>query len=208
VSDEDLLEVLHRAREYGYLGPGPIETHIEHARGFGAAFVSRYGSPPRNFCDLGTGGGVPGLVLGVLWPEAQGLLVESMQRRAASLRQAIVDLNLVDRIRVAEGRAEEFAHELELRESFALVTARSFAEPAVTAEIAAGLVEVGGVLIVSEPPEPDSQRWPAEGLAELGFGEPARHVGDSGTFAVIPKSAPAPADRPRGVGKPAKRPLW
>ena len=208
MSDEDLLEVLRRAREYGYLGPGPIETHLAHALGFGAAFVSRYGAPPRNFCDLGTGGGVPGLVLGVLWPEAQGLLVESMQRRAASLRQALLDLNLVDRIEVAEGRAEVFAHELGLRESFTLVTARSFAEPAVTAEIAAGLVEMGGALIVSEPPEPDSRRWPAGGLAELGFGEPDRHVGDSGTFAVIPKISPAPADRPRGVGKPAKRPLW
>jgi 16S rRNA (guanine527-N7)-methyltransferase len=119
-----------------------------------------------------------------------------------------VDLNLVDRIRVAEGRAEEFAHEPGLRESFTLVTARSFAEPAVTAEIAAGLVEMGGALIVSEPPEPDSRRWPAGGLAELGFGEPDRNVGDSGTFAVIPKISPAPADRPRGVGKPTKRPLW
>ena len=208
MSDEDLLEVLRRAREYGYLGPGPIETHFEHALGFGAAFVSRYAAPPRNFCDLGTGGGVPGLVLGVLWPEAQGVLIESMQRRAASLRQALVDLNLGDRIRVAEGRAEEFAHEPGLRESFTLVTARSFAEPAVTAEIAAGLVEVGGVLIVSEPPEPDSRRWPADGLAELGFGEPDRFVADSGTFATIPKSSHAPADRPRGVGKPGKRPLW
>jgi 16S rRNA (guanine527-N7)-methyltransferase len=208
VSDEDLLEILHRAREYGYLGPGPIKTHFEHALGFGAAFVSRHGAAPRNFCDLGTGGGVPGLVLGALWPEAEGLLVESMRRRAASLRQALVDLNLVDRIRVAEGRAEKFAHDREFRESFSLVTARSFAEPAVTAEIAAGLVEVGGTLIVSEPPEPDSRRWPADGLAELAFGEPDRYFGDSGTFAVIPKSSRAPADRPRGVGKPAKRPLW
>jgi 16S rRNA (guanine527-N7)-methyltransferase len=208
VSERDLLEVLNRAREYGYLGPGPIQTHLDHARGFGAAFVEWLGAPPAKFCDLGTGGGVPGLVLAILWPSCTGLLIESMQRRASSLRDAIVELGLGGRIEVAEVRAEELAHDPARREQFALVTARSFAEPAVTAEIATGFAEVGGALVVSEPPELDSRRWPAEGLEPLGFAEVERVTGESGTFAVIRKISAAPADRPRGVGKPGKRPLW
>ena len=54
--------------------------------------------------------------------------------------------------RCSNGRAEDWAHEPELRETFDLVTARSFARPAVTAEIACGFLKVGGLLVVSEPP--------------------------------------------------------
>jgi 16S rRNA (guanine527-N7)-methyltransferase len=208
VSDEGLLEVLSQAREHGYLGPGPVQTHLDHARGFGAAFVGASGAPPTTFCDLGTGGGVPGLVLAVLWPAAQGLLVEAMKRRASSLRDAVVTLGLDDRVQVAEGRAEELARDPAHRERFALVTARSFAEPAVTAEIATGFVEVGGSLVVSEPPHPDPDRWPAAPLEALGFAAASRMTGDNGSFAIIRKVSAASQDWPRGVGKPGKRPLW
>ena len=53
---------------------------------------------------------------------------------------------------LAIGRAEDAGRDPELREGFDLVTARSFARPAVTAEIGAGLVRPGGVMVVSEPP--------------------------------------------------------
>jgi 16S rRNA (guanine527-N7)-methyltransferase len=89
-----------------------------------------------------------------------------------------------------------------------VVTARSFAGPAATAEIAAGLVRVGGVLVVSDPPEPDPQRWPAEKLAELGFGAAERQVASGAQFVVLQKEHGAPDDVPRGVGRPTKRPRW
>ena len=69
-----------------------------------------------------------------------------------------------DRVEVRQERAELVGRAREYREQFELVTARSFAEPAVTAEIAAGLVAVGGILVVSEPPEPDGAAWPARAV--------------------------------------------
>jgi len=58
----------------------------------------------------------------------------------------------------------------ELVESFDLVTARSFGPPAVTAECGVQFLRIGGVMIVSEPPDDtDSQRWNIEKLAELGL---------------------------------------
>jgi hypothetical protein len=78
----------------------------------------------------------------------------------------------------------------------------------VTAEIAAGLVAVDGVLVVSEPPASDPSRWPAEALAGLGFGPVSEVAARGGHFAVLRKVQPAPASAPRGVGRPAKRPLW
>ena len=81
-----------------------------------------------------------------------------------------------------------------------MVTARSFAEPAVTAEIAAGLVAVGGVLVVSEPPEPDDPAGgPRAGLADLGFAPPpGLSAATPGTFVVIEKVAATRRGTPAG----------
>ena len=54
-----LVAVLERARAVGFIGPGPIEAHIEHAALFGRAL----GSADLRFADIGAGGGVPGLPL-------------------------------------------------------------------------------------------------------------------------------------------------
>ena len=63
-------------------------------------------------------------------------------------------------------------------------------------------------MIVSEPPEPDPDRWPADGLARLGFGPVAlRRVGGV-SFAVLTLLAEVDDRWPRRTGVPAKRPLW
>jgi 16S rRNA (guanine527-N7)-methyltransferase len=207
-SSEELLAVLEDARAAGFLGPGPVEAHLEHSAGFTAVAERTLGHEPANFVDLGTGGGVPGLWLSLRWEAARGILIESGHRRCEALRLALGRLRLDGRIEVVEGRAESAAAPGSYRESFEVGTARGFAAPAVTAEIAAGLVRVGGVLVVSEPPAREEARWPSNVLATLGFG-PAQYVeaGDA-HFAVVPKVAPTPERYPRAVGRPGKRSLW
>ncbi len=205
---EELREVLEASRAAGFLGPGPVEPHLRHAEAFGGAAEAALDREPADFVDLGTGGGVPGLVLALRWARATGLFVDSSRRRCAALREAVVRLGLEARIEVLEERAEVVGRREAYRERFEVVTARSFAEPAVTAEIAAGLVKEGGVLVVSDPPDPDPRRWPATGLLDLGFG-PAELVGGAEAhFAVVRKVVSAPEVFPRPVGRPAKRPLW
>lgn len=203
-----LLEVLGEARYLGFLGPGPVEDHVRHAEAFSVAATTPSSSSPEAFADLGSGGGVPALVLLGAWPETRALLVEALGRRADFLVGALDHLGWSDRVEVRSERAEAVAAEVSNRERFPLVTARSFGAPAVTAEIATGFVAPGGRLVVSEPPEADPLRWPAAGLAELGFGQVDRVGIDGFHFAIIPKVAPAPPSRPRGVGRPTKRPLW
>jgi len=205
---EDLHRVLEDARAAGFLGPGPVDLHSMHAEAFGAAVEGALGREPVRFADLGTGGGVPGLVLATRWLAARGAFVESNQRRCEFLRQALVRLGLDGRVAVVEQRAEDAARVGELRESFEAVTARSFAEPAVTAEIAAGLIRVGGILVVSEPPDLDPARWPADGLERLGFGGLERIDAPEAHFVVIRKVSGVPPEFPRKVGRPGKRPLW
>ena len=203
-----LVEILERARAAGFLGPGPVEAHIAHSEGFAEAAEAALGREPANFADLGSGGGVPGLAIGARWAAARGVLVESGRRRGAALRDAVAILGLEERLEVLEERAELVARRRGYRERFEIVTARSFAEPAVTAEVAAGLVTVGGALVVSEPPHPGSDRWPTDRLQELGFGaaEPIERA--DAHFVVLRKATNARERFPRPVGRPAKRPLW
>src|SRR5260221_2236451 len=167
---EELRQVLEDARAAGFLGPGPVEAHLQHAQGFAEAAEAALGHSPAHFVDLGTGGGIPGLVIGARCSRSRGVFIESNRRRCAALRDAVVRLGLENRVEVLEQRAEAAGRQGTYREGFELVTARSFAEPAVTAEIGAGLVKIGGILVVSEPPEPDAHRWPADELREIGFG--------------------------------------
>lgn len=206
--EASLLEVLASAQLQGFLGPGDPAVHLTHALGFADAAISQLSGAPADFADLGTGGGVPGLVLATVWPEVEGTLVESSARRCVALEASVRRLGLEGRVRVLEGRAERLAHDPAVRERFELVTARSFARPAVTAEAASGLVRVGGLLVVSEPPEPGPERWPAGPLEELGFGPPAAVVARGAHYACVPKLRAAPPAMPRPVGRAGKRPLW
>lgn len=150
---------------------------------------------------------MPALVLAEQWPASQWHLVEVMQRRAAFLRAAVRDLGMDGRVVVDERRAEDVGRDAALRGSFDLVTARGFGPPPVTAECAAPLLRHGGVLVVSEPPEDDATRWPADGLAQLGFDPPVVVAGRA-RFVRILLTEPCPVRYPRRVGLPAKRPLW
>jgi hypothetical protein len=205
--DEEVVAVLERARTHGALGPGPVVAHVVHARGFAAA-AEVAGRPPSTAVDLGSGGGVPGLVLALHWPASQWLLVDANRRRARDLEAAVETLELRGRVEVRAERAEVVAHEPARRETAELVVARGFAPPPVTAEIAAGLLVTGGRLVVSEPPGGQPGRWPADGLAALGFGPAELRTVPAGTFAVCEKRRPAPPDLPRATRRLVKRPAW
>jgi 16S rRNA (guanine527-N7)-methyltransferase len=207
-AEESLRATLEHARTLGFLGPGDVDGHLHHAAGFVAPVVRQLGRAPVSMLDLGSGSGIPGLVLAGRWPHARVVLVESGHRRSDHLRGAVDALGYSARVQVVEERAELTAQRPEFREQFEVVTARSFASPAATAEIAAGLVSVGGVLVVSEPPHQDPARWPGDGLDALGFGPPQYETVAIAHFAVFVKTRRAPSEVPRPVGRPGKRPRW
>lgn len=59
--------------------------------------------------DVGTGAGLPGVVLACLRPDLRVDLVDSLHRRTAFLVDAVAGLGLADRVRVVTGRAEDAA---------------------------------------------------------------------------------------------------
>lgn len=202
--DESRLEErLRVAQDLGFLGATPVAEQILHSR----AFVSLV-PPGARFVDLGSGGGVPGLVVACRRSDLTGVLLDATERRASFLDRAVRELRIDDRIEVALGRAESYGRDPGFRHSFDAVLARSFGRPAVSAECAAPLLQVGGVLLVSEPPDPSPTRWPPAALAELGLAR-GRLVREAGaTIQVLEQLSPCPEHWPRATGKPQRSPLW
>lgn len=197
--DLRLVEQLDRARGLGFLGPGPVAEHIAHAAGFVEALAPISG----RVIDLGAGGGVPGLVIGVARPDLELLLVDAMAKRCRFLEAAARALDL--HATVVEGRAEELGRG-PLRGSADAVVARSFGPPATTAECAAPLLRAGGLLVVSEPPTA-ADRWPRADLVQLGL-EPGARTAGHPTLQLLVQREPCPDRFPRRTGVPAKRPLF
>jgi 16S rRNA (guanine527-N7)-methyltransferase len=211
VDDTRVIEVLERSRGLGFLGPGSVRVHVDHATGFAAGIEPS----PVQFLDLGSGGGVPGLVLARRWPETRAVLLDARERRCRFLREAVRDLDLGERVTVVWARAEEAGHRDYLRGVFDLVVARGFGPPAVTAECGAPFLRVGGSLAVSEPPGDGdtgappvgSARWAPAGLARLGL-TLGRSWTDGYRYQALDQVEPCPSRFARNPGIPAKRPLF
>jgi 16S rRNA (guanine527-N7)-methyltransferase len=203
------LEVLFiDARRLGFLGPGPVAGQIARSLAFASA-AGRAPSGPA--VDLGTGGGLPGLVLAGLWPDSSWLLIDSNVRRANWLQEAVKELGISSRAEVRCERAELTGRGT-WRQSAELVTARGFGPPAPTAECAAALLRMGGRLLVSDPPEGHGTRWPSDGLAQLGLrlessAVMATEAGPVSISRILSASDCGPR-YPRRVGVPFKRPLF
>ncbi len=163
--------------------------------------------------DLGSGSGVPGLIIAWALEQAEVVLVESNARRANFLHRAATFLDLDSRIQILCERAELVGREPTLRERADVVVARSFGPPATTAECGSALVRVGGHLVVSDPPRSSALklqgRWETEPLLQLGLVPVEIQRSRSRfSFAVLQKVVPLSDSFPRRVGVPAKRPLW
>lgn len=232
--NRDLMDALEEARGWGLIGPLGLEVHIRHSLGFGRSITARAGRP-KAALDLGSGGGLPGLVLATAGRDRMagdgasgtrsattddgedeiqvpsGLswtLLDGRSRATRFLRAAVERLGLESEVRVVQARAEEWARS-DARQSFDVVVARSFGPPAVTAECAAGFLRLGGALIVSEPPREATleTRWPPVELDELGFG-PSSVTSGEFSYRVLELVRPCSERYPRRVGIPAKRPLF
>jgi 16S rRNA (guanine527-N7)-methyltransferase len=207
-----LHELLADARALGFLGPGALEPQIRHAQGFTAVGRRLFEGGLVRLADLGSGGGLPGLVVAAEWPDAVLVLIEANGRRASFLRQAVERLDLEDRVSILEERAEVCGRDATLRAGFDGVLARSFGRPAVLAECAAPLLRTGAWLLVSEPPlsggtDGRDERWPPEPLRQLGL-QPAEVVHEGFEYRVLRQVEACPERFPRRNGVPAKKPLF
>jgi 16S rRNA (guanine527-N7)-methyltransferase len=147
------------------LGDRAIPEVVEHALLFVNALdrlASLDGSWP-TVVDLGSGGGVPGLVIAQQKPELKLVLLDRRTKRTDFLQRIVSRLGWGERVDVIAGDAEQFRREY--HGTFDCVVARGFGPPKKTLMIASSLIRAGGRVVISEPPEGD--RWGAELLASM-----------------------------------------
>lgn len=155
---------------------------------------------------MGTGAGLPGLVLAMCWPATRWVLTDRRLRSESFARWAIGVLDLGERVSFRHGEAAELAREETLAGGFALAVARAFGPPPLTAECATGFLAPGGRLVVSEPEHGTATRWPPEPLRRLGLA-----MGSTGTeprFVELRKVAPHEDRFPRRPAVMQRNPLY
>ena len=127
--------------ERGLLGPNEVpriwERHL-----LNSAVVAELVPGPCSLVDLGSGAGLPGIVLALLLPDSEVILLEPALRRATFLEECVAELALSN-ARVVRARAEQMAGEL----AADVVTARAVAPLDRLAALAVGLLKPGGVLL-------------------------------------------------------------
>ena len=125
--------------ERGLIGPREAprlwERHLINSAAL-AEVVPRHAT----VCDIGSGAGLPGLVLAIARPDLQVTLLEPLLRRAVFLTETVEALGLAS-VRVERARAEDFCGRFEV------VTARAVAPLTRLLEWAMPLVAPDGVLM-------------------------------------------------------------
>ncbi len=203
--------VLEESRRLGFLGPGPVEAHIDHAMACADVVASCLDLDTdriRHGVDLGTGGGLPGLVLAACFPTVRWTLLDSMARRTSALAAAVarVASPVFAGVSIVTSRAEEWAVG-EGREAADLVVARSFGPPSIVAECAAPMLRIGGWLVVSEPPVPTG-RWAGVTTAPLGLGPATLVRARDAWFTRLRRIGPITTVLPRRPAVMEKRPWF
>lgn len=107
--------------ERGLIGPREVERlwdrHLLNSTALAVPLAEALPAPtageaasgaPGQVCDLGSGAGLPGIVLALLRPDLEVVLLEPLQRRVAFLEEVLADLELA-RVAVLRSRAEQLA---------------------------------------------------------------------------------------------------
>jgi 16S rRNA (guanine527-N7)-methyltransferase len=95
--------------------------------------------------DLGSGGGVPGLVIAILRPDLSMTLVESDRRKVGFLVHVCGLLDLAN-VTVVAQRVEEMARDPLHHEAYDAVVSRAMAPPPLLWTLAKPLLRLGGTL--------------------------------------------------------------
>jgi 16S rRNA (guanine527-N7)-methyltransferase len=139
-----------RGVEWGLIGPHEVprlwDRHLLNC----AVVADLIGSRYRTLVDIGSGAGLPGIVLAMMRPELAVTLLEPMERRCRFLSGCVAELGLAN-ARVLRGRAEDAT----LRADVA--TARAVAPLDRLAELAVRVVRPGGLVLAIKGQTADAE---------------------------------------------------
>jgi 16S rRNA (guanine527-N7)-methyltransferase len=129
-----------RGLEQGLIGPREVprlwDRHLLNC----AVVAELIDGRCRTVVDIGSGAGLPGLVLAMVLPDVAVTLLEPMERRCRFLAGCVAELELAN-VTVLRARAEDATVKADV------ATARAVAPLPRLAELAVGLVRPGGMVL-------------------------------------------------------------
>jgi 16S rRNA (guanine527-N7)-methyltransferase len=184
--DTRLLVALAVIQASGAIGERSLVDAVAHAD----RFVDLIPSDSTSLVDLGSGGGLPALVICWRRPDLAVTMVERRATRADMLRRAVVSLALRERVTVVNADVRSVC--VESPAAFDVVTARSFADLSTTTRYIDTLLDDRGVALISEPPTDRSGRWasalePHPGLLDDGVYQGIRRLRRQSSPVFVPR---------------------
>ncbi|POZ89645.1 hypothetical protein AA81_12975 [Petrotoga halophila DSM 16923] len=166
----------------------------------------------KRIVDMGTGGGIPGLVWAIYFPEKEFYLVDSISKKIQALKIFIKELKLTNVYLFCE-RAEDFAKTH--REYFDFATCKALARSDIALEYLTPLVKVNGFISLFKGPSyfKNEKKYTQNVLKKLNiaeFKEIEYEIGEDKKkryFILFKKIGTTPQNFPRQVGIPKKFPL-
>ena len=158
--------------------------------------------------DVGSGGGLPGIVWAVNRPDLEVTLIDSINKKCSAMKNIIETLE-ISNVKIICSRSEEFS--LLHREEFDLAGARAIASAGITAEFLSPLVKIGGKILtfkgekVHEEISEVNNKWKMLGLSkpEINF-----YGGESKCIVTWKKISECPKNFPRKNGLAATKKFW
>ena len=167
--------------------------------------AARGGSP--SLIDVGSGGGLPGLVLACVQPSLPITLVEATGKKARFLEEAAKRLGL-DRVEVLAERAEVVGRDPRHRERHDLVTSRAVGPMPILAEYLVPLARTDGLVLAVKGSRAEEEVAEAkQALYHLHAEVVEVRPTSTGRIVVLAKKRAVPKAYPRAVGEPKRRPL-
>lgn len=204
--ERDALEQAWQpARAAGVLGSASLDELLENAAGFLPAAFRVVGEC--HAVDVGTGAGVPGLLLALMTSTWRWDLIDASARRVDMARAAAAALEGPAGVAIHHARVDDLARDPDWRGCVDLAVARRFGPPPELAECALPLLRVGGALHVSVSAEGE-RRWRDADLTALAARVEDGWTTPGGRYLRIVKVGESSAPLPRRPAARRRAPLF
>lgn len=183
-------------------------THVQECLRVGVLLDPVAGS---RWLDLGTGGGLPGLVLAIRYPGVSWVLLDSVRKKVDAVQRFAAELGL-DNVAVLRARAEDAARDPAHREGYDGVVSRAVAALPVVMELGRGFLHDGGRLAVVRGPAGAREAVDARRAAHVlrlrdVHSREVDEVVRPTVLVTMRADGTPPRSYPRTVGTPSAHPL-
>ncbi|MEZ4708912.1 MAG: 16S rRNA (guanine(527)-N(7))-methyltransferase RsmG [Caldilineaceae bacterium] len=170
-------------------------------------------STPLDVIDVGSGAGFPGVPLKIAAPTFQLTLLDGTSKKIRFL-QHLVDVLMLDKVAIVQGRAEELGRQSAYREQYDIVTGRAVAPLNTLVEYLLPLTRLGGLVIIYKGGGAADEFMAARKAIDILGGETVRFAPVEVPFLeqkrfvlLLKKVKHTPGLYPRGQGLARKKPV-